>query len=117
MKRLLPLVVIAGLGLSGCSKDDSEARNQDTNTVGNNPLTAAPDYLGAINKAHQSSVKVIDTVSLTQAINLFNVSESRFPNDLQELVTEGYLASLPQAPRGQKFSYDKITGQLKLVPQ
>src|SRR6185436_1634969 len=53
-----------------------------------NPLTAPVDYLGAVAKAQQSAVKTIDTVSLNNAIQLFQVQEGRFPTDLNELVTK-----------------------------
>ena len=110
----------AGLALlcSSCSPKEDDAQSADsTNAAGENPLTAPADYLGAAAKAKRVSEATIDTVSLNQAINLFNVSEGRNPKDLQELVTSGYYPRLPEAPYGMKIVYDADQGQVKVVPQ
>jgi hypothetical protein len=85
--------------------------------VGNNPLNAPTDYLGAMGKAKKMSEKVIDQAAINQAIQLFNVQEERFPKDLQELVTKKYLGALPPPPIGMKFSYNPANGEFKIVKQ
>ena len=44
---------------------------------------------------------------LTQAVRQYSVEQRRVPKSLDELVTGGYLARLPQAPTGKKFAIDK----------
>ena len=105
------LVLLAGLLFVGCKKSDTDAGK--TNTTGN-PLTAPADYLGAVGKAQKSAVKVVDSVGLKQAIGQFYAVEGRFPKDLNELVTQNYLPSVPQAPVGKKIIYDPKTGDVKI---
>ncbi len=111
MKASGLIVLLAGLLLAGCKKSDSAAGQ--TNTTGN-PLTAPADYLGAVGKAHQSAVKLVDSVGLKQAIGQFYAVEGRFPKDLNELVTQKYLPSVPQPPAGKKIIYDPKTGDVKI---
>jgi hypothetical protein len=112
MKASGLIILLAGLLFSGCKKSDTDA-GQKTNTTGN-PLTAPADYLGAVGKAHQTATKVVDTVGLKQAIGQFYAMEGRFPKDLKELVTQKYLASIPQPPAGKKITYNPTTGDVKI---
>ena len=119
MKQLGYLILAAGLLLFGCSKKESAPAAQSTNAAAasGNPLTAPVDYLGAVGKAHKSAVKIVDLTSLSQMVQLFNASEGRFPKDLNELVTQKYLPSLPAPPYGMTFDYNPATGQVKVVPK
>ena len=101
----------------GCG-DSSSGPGQQTNAASaGNPVTAPVDYLGAVGNAKQRAVKTIDVTSLTQAIQMFQVSEGRFPKDLNELVTQKYIAKIPDAPYGQKIVYNPANGQVNLVSQ
>jgi len=80
-------------------------------------MTAPADYLGAVGNAKQRAVKTVDVTSLTQAIQMFHVSEGRFPKDLNELVAQKYISKIPEAPYGQKIVYNPTTGQVSVVPQ
>lgn len=118
MKTPFIAVIISALALAGCGqKDQSEAPKPTNAAASGNPITAPVDYLGAIAKAKKSSEKTIDTVSLNKSIQLFQVSEGRFPKDLDELVTEKYLTKLPEAPYGMKIVYDATKGEVKVVPK
>jgi len=44
---------------------------------------------------------------LTQAARRYGVEQRRVPNDLAELVSQGYLSELPQPPPGKKFGINK----------
>ena len=113
--------LLFGLLLTGCGKEEPKpAQPTNTNTTttsAGNPLTAPVDYLGAIGKAQQLAVKTVDTVAVGQAIQMFQVQEGRFPKDLNELVTKGYLRELPKTPYGTKLVYDANTGTAKVVKQ
>jgi hypothetical protein len=112
MKPFVPLLVGLGLVLCGCDKKPEAAKP----AVGDNPLTAPADYVGAALKAQQHAVKTLGKVSLDQAIKAFSGQEGRNPTNLQELVSSGVLPQLPEPPTGMKFSYNPATGEAKVVP-
>jgi hypothetical protein len=107
--------VVAGLLFSGCGKKSSTP--QPTNVSSGNPVTAPVDYLGAVAKAKKSIEQTVDTVGLTQAIQMFQGQEGRNPKSLSELVEQKYISSVPPAPAGMKYDYNPTTGQVKVVPQ
>src|SRR6266480_2258630 len=111
MKKVLLLLVLGGLALAGCSKKETKSTSSATNEnySSGNPVTAPVDYLGALAKAKKSSEKTIDTVTLNQAVQQFNVAEGRYPKDLNELITEKYMPRLPEPPYGMKIVYDANT--------
>jgi hypothetical protein len=104
--------------LNGCAKKQETAEpNLLTNNSSGNPLTAPVDYLGAVNQARKGAVNTVDQAGLNKAIELFNVQEGRYPNDLNELAAKRYIQVVPTAPQGMRFQYDSKSGQLKVVPQ
>jgi hypothetical protein len=115
MHKTLLSLALTGLALAGCKKEAPAPK--PTNTVGENPITAPVDYLGAVSKAQQSAVKTLSTAGLDHAIKMFFGQEGRYPKNLDELVSSGTLDRLPAAPQGMKFSYDAASGQVKVVPQ
>jgi len=104
---------------AACKKEESASASKPTNAPASsgNPLTAVPDYLGAVSKAQKSSIRTLDTVQVSQAIQLFHEQEERFPSDLKELVSKGYIASIPAAPYGMKYQYDPNSGRAQVVKQ
>ena len=120
MKRNVLLAAAVSLGLIACGeKQPASTVAPSTNqaATGGNPLTAPVDYLGAVGKAQKVAAKTADLISLNQAIRLFHASEDRFPNDLNELVSEGYLPRLPTLGAGTKLSYNPARGEVRIVPQ
>lgn len=112
------LSLAISLLLVGCGEQSSPpAPATNANTSGSSPLNAPADYVGALGKAQQTAVKTVDTTSLNQAIQMFNVDKGRYPKDLNELVTEKYIPKLPAAPFGMKLDYDAASGQVKVVKQ
>ncbi len=119
MKMSFCLSAAASLALLGCGQS-SDKPSQTTNgaaTSGSSPLSAPADYVGALGKAQQSAVKTVDTTSLNQAIQMFNVENGRYPKDLNELVEKKVIPKIPEAPRGMKLEYDATAGKVKVVPQ
>jgi len=115
MKAILAVTLVASVFLAGCGDGgggSGSATNQNSSVI-----TAPVDYLGAVSKAQQSSVKTIDVAQLTQAIQMFQASEDRLPKDLNELVSLHYLREIPKAPHGQKIVYDANTGAVKVVAE
>jgi hypothetical protein len=112
------LSVSAALLLVGCGEKSSQpAANTNATSSGSSPLTAPADYVGALAKAKQTAEKTVDTASLNQAIQMFNVDKGRFPKDLNELVSEKFIPKLPDAPYGMKLEYDAASGKVKVVKQ
>ena len=127
MKTCLFLAVAAGLFLAGCSQSSSTKSAQGTNAVSagtnaepkhdtGNPLTAVPDYVGAVVQAQKHAEKVIDVSYVNEDIQLFNASEGRYPKDLQEMIPN-YLAKIPPVPYGYKLDYDTNSYTVKVVKQ
>lgn|SRR5690348_4331405 len=114
-----PILLVMAAVLAGCdNKSNAPAPAATTNAAnGGSPLTAPVDYLGAVARAQQTAVKTVDTVSLNQAIQQFEVDRGRNPKDLNELVQEKYIPKLPQPPYGTKLVYDPGTGTVKVQPQ
>jgi hypothetical protein len=118
MKTPCYLSITASLLLIGCGGESNKpAEATNTTTSGSSPLTAPVDYIGALGKAKQTAEKTVDTTTLNQAVQMFNVEKGRFPKDLNELVTEKYIPKLPPAPYGMKLDYDAASGKVKVVKQ
>lgn len=118
MKTLCPFAVALAVLLAGCGeKSDKPAQTTNAATSDGNPLNAPGEYLGGLAKGHQSAVKTVDTASLNQHIQLFNVQEGRFPKDLNELVEKKYIPKIPEAPHGMKIVYDANAGSVKVVKE
>jgi hypothetical protein len=116
MKAVATILIGAALLAGGCGKKEATPTAQATNEASSgNPLTAPVDYLGAVGQAKKHSEKVIDTASISKAIQQFYAMEDRFPKDLQEMVTTHYLQSVPQPPYGMRFEYNPTNGDFKVV--
>jgi hypothetical protein len=118
MKTSFCLSLAASLLLIGCGgSSDKPAQPTNGAAGGSSPLSAPADYVGALGKAQQTAVKTVDTTSLNQAVQMFNVEHGRNPKDLNELVAEKYIPKIPAAPYGMKLEYDATTGKVKVVKQ
>ena len=118
MKTPFYLSLAASLLLVGCGEQSNQpAPATNATTTGTSPLDAPAGYVGALGKAQQTAVKTVDTTSLNQAIQMFNVDKGRNPKDLNELVAEKYIPKLPAAPYGMKIEYDADSGKVKVVKQ
>ena len=113
MKRFFFLLPVACLTFTACKKEEPPPKP----TTSGNPITAPVDYLDAVSKGQKKAVGTLGTVSLNSAIQTFFEKESRYPKDLNELITSGVLPKLPAAPNGMKFEYDAATGLVKTVKQ
>lgn len=105
--------------MAGCGNNNQSKTAQGTNapTGGNNPLESGGGYVGALGRAQSRAVGTIDTASLDQAIQMFNVQEGRNPKDLNELVEKKFIGEIPSAPYGMKLEYDATTGKVSVVRQ
>lgn len=113
--RVKPTCMLPGL-LAGVLIGCGGQSGSDSDTSRSHPITAPVDYLDAVHRGQQRAIKTVDIASLTQAVQLFQASEGRFPKELEELVAKGYLARLPDPPVGHKIVYSPATGQVTMVP-
>jgi hypothetical protein len=114
-----PLLISLGCSalLIGCGDSSNSSSTTGSESSGGSPLTAPVDYLNTAAKSEQKAVKVVDVTSLNQALQMFNVSEGRYPKDLNEMVEKGYMPRLPEAPHGMKIVYDAQAGTVKVVKE
>jgi len=104
----------AVLLLAGCSGDSGKSSSSTNATASGE---APGGYLGALTRAQQTAVKTVDTVSINDAIQRFNVDKERYPKDLNELVQEKYIPQIPATPYGTKLEYDPAAGKVTVVKQ
>jgi hypothetical protein len=109
-------IALAAL-LTGCGDKSGTASGTNSSSSGGSLATAPVDYLNAAVKAEHSAVKTVDTTSLNQAIQLFNVDKGRNPTDLNELVQDKFIAKIPDVPFGNKLVYDANAGRVTVVKQ
>jgi len=115
--RFFGICALGALVLSGCGENSSTPSTAATNASTGNPLNAPADYLRGMGRAQQSAVKTVDTASLNQAIQLFNVEKGRNPTDLNELVQQKFIPQIPAAPYGSKLVYDSGSGKVSVVKE
>lgn len=119
MKTRSFAAALTALFLFGCS--DKPVQKLDEKPpepkLGESPLNAPVDYLGAVNQGKKAAVSKLNLAQMTQAIQQFAAAEGRNPKDLQEVVTKGYLATLPPLPPNQRLVYSAATGAVQVVTQ
>jgi len=54
---------------------------------------------------------------LTQLVRRYSFEKHKLPENLDELVTAGYLKAVPPAPAGKKFAVDTKRAEVILVNQ
>ncbi len=110
-------LLVCSLFSFGCRKQDNPPPPPTVPRAGENLATAPVDYFSKVTKAEQAMEKTVDTASLNNAIQLFNVQEGRYPNDLNELVAKNYFSKLPTPPFGTKLQYDAAQGKVAVVKE
>jgi hypothetical protein len=94
---LIGCVVVLGL-VSGCTKNESTDAVQPAPPIetakGSSSSIPEPDHTAMLSE-------------LTQALRKFSAEKQRVPKSLQELVTAGYLPSVPAAPAGKRFEINE----------
>ena len=117
MKAILPVSLVTMAVIVGCGGNNTGSDQSTNSTSSGNPINAPAEYGGALVNAKQKAVKTVDTASLTKAVQMFHISEGRFPKTLDELVTMEYIPRIPDAPYGQKITYNPADGQVSVVPE
>src|SRR5207253_1762327 len=85
MKTAILFLAASGFLVSGCGdKSGASASGTNASSGSSTPATAPADYVGALGKGQRNAIKTVDTASLNQAIQMFNVDKGRNPKDLNE---------------------------------
>ena len=99
---------LIGLAWAGCGrKADSSAIN-DPNSPGYIP--PAENQTLMVNGA-------VDLAGLTEAVRAYAKWKMRVPKDVNELVASKYLAEIPAAPPGRKYTINPSTLEVTLESQ
>ena len=56
-----------------------------------------------------------EVLELTKQVRRFSLEKRRLPQNLEELVTVGYIKSVPVAPAGKKYAIDANRAEVILV--
>jgi hypothetical protein len=108
MKSTLCLLAAASLlAVAGCKKSGSSPAANDAANA------AAAAHLDPSLTDEQKA----GAIMLNKLIQSFSAKEHRNPDNLQELVSKGYMRGLPPAPAGMKFDYDPAKGEVQVVKQ
>jgi hypothetical protein len=118
-KPFCALLAAASL-LVGCGQQPDKPAGSAAGTnasTGGSVATAPADYLRGLADGKHSADKTVDTAALNKAIQLFNVDKGRNPKDLNELVKEKFIPSIPTPPYGTTLKYDADAGTVTIVQQ
>ncbi len=78
---------------------------------------AADEASTAIARRKLAEIRVeLDVQALQDAVTRFRNENDRLPTRLEELVSRGYIPSLPRDPKGRTYLYDRRSGQI-LTPE
>lgn len=103
MPPLLPAALIVVLVLTGCGKRESVSASAPGDAV---PAATTPSSQGG--GADLAPI----LAELTQAVRKFSFEKQHRPASLEELVSAGYLGSVPQLADGRRFAVDPKTMQV-----
>jgi hypothetical protein len=106
------LVVLAGvlafgLVMAGCSK------KKDASTAANSAADPANQATTPVPVANE----VPYMRDLQLSVDAYQKIYKRKPASVEQMVQEGFLASLPPAPAGKRFTLDPATTRVSVVPQ
>ena len=112
---ILPLFVGCGGGDDG--NEEAAENEPDAPGIIEQAVSAPVEYLGAVNQANKYSRNQVAEANVKHAVKTFRAMEGRWPNQLKELVDNGYLPKAPELPRGFRWHYDPRTGTVSTVAQ
>ena len=95
----LLLILTAALACSGCRRKPALVPEPSTASE------ALPDRLP--DAPNDSSLRLPIHQELTGAVHLYRTDHGKLPPDLETLVKEKYLKTLPTPPPGKRFAVDR----------
>jgi hypothetical protein len=103
----------------GCGQAPSSPPSQpgSTSTPTDPAVDSSPEASPAAPAVPTDATQLAALLAeLTQAVRKYGVEKQRVPKSLDELVADGYLNQVPQAPPGKRFEIDKKL-QVQLVDE
>jgi len=67
--------------------------------------------------AGQASSNSPELVELTKQVRRYSLEKRKLPQSMEDLVSAGYIRSVPPAPTGKKYAIDADRAQAVLVDQ
>ena len=110
--QIFLLAVLLCALLPACSRERSRTvSEEDTDTA----LEGPRDYREMLARARSKQNTAQNLEAMENAIHRFQSELARLPTNLLELTARGFLPTIPEAPRGQAYSYDPVHGNVKLL--
>lgn len=105
-----------GLVVAGCSKKSDVSTTTGPAADPTNPAVAPAASAARPSQARVEREAAFQTQDLQLSVEAYEKIYRRKPASLEQMVREGFLASLPPAPPGKRFVLDPATGQVRLEP-
>lgn len=100
---IILLLLLLGLVWPGCSRKES-AEKTATPTAASEPEGSPPGAKRLTSPPQQPpSDGQVDLVALNQLLHKYVMWKKQIPMNMNELVTSGFVSSLPPPPAGKKF--------------
>ncbi|MGB9642851.1 MAG: hypothetical protein ACPL3Q_06610, partial [Candidatus Ratteibacteria bacterium] len=97
------ILLLAFILVGGCGRKDTGTIEEKAKQTGAKTL----EKLKAT--VHQDNL-----LYLKNKINTYKRQNGKYPDLLQQLVNEGFIDKIPDAPSGMQYQYNPSTGQLTL---
>lgn len=95
-----------GLLAAGCSKPND-------NSVAGKPVAAKAADAAVVAPENESPL----TRDLQASVDAYVKIYQRKPASLEQMVKEGFLATMPAAPPGKRYAYDSSTARVSVEPR
>ena len=111
------ILIVAAFGLfTGCGKGNRSSNTPAVPSTQTAETPAAGQSEGQVNPAQppppaaavNSEAEIAAALStLTQAVRKYSAEKQRVPQNLGEVVSAGYVPSMPSPPTGKKFAINR----------
>jgi hypothetical protein len=101
MSTRVPFILAVLAFCSGCGKQANSVSAPPST-----PASASADSAAGGTLTDEARVSAL-LIELTQTARRYAAEQRRVPKTIEELVGDGYLTALPQAPRGKRFAINK----------
>jgi hypothetical protein len=109
MKYLFFLVTL--VFAVGCEREVGQGQRGQASAGEVDPAVEVELIAAAIEVERQAKIRSAQLI-VDESVKGFKVMHRRFPESLDELVQKDMLRSLPDLPPGERFTYDKETGEV-----
>lgn len=110
LKILFASALMSGLVVTGCSKSKDASAKANSSSESSSSAAASPSAAAPENDSPQVR-------DLQAAVDAYVKIYHRQPASLEQMVKEGFLATLPAAPPGKRYAFDASTARVSVVPR